>query len=280
MKNFFNNIFKFEEDKNIHNFKIDESSNNIDNNSSTINENLTLSTSLSNNIEYLKSIYKSNISSDINIREFKIPIKNKKYNASLFFIDGVTDTISINDFILKPLLLKNSIEMKDSSDNIKKSNNLAETTPKSLTVKKFNLENFIYDSLIPQASVTKENQIKNIVEKINNGFTLLLIDTIPNGFLIETKGVKFRSISEPLTEPIIKGAHQGFVENLRVNTSLIRKIINNENLVIENLTCGTETKTDVSICYMSNITNESLISEVKYRLNNINLDYIIFTNDI
>ena len=280
MKNFFNNIFKFEEDKNIHNFKIDESSNNIDNNSSTINENLTLSTSLSNNIEYLKSIYKSNISSDINIREFKIPIKNKKYNASLFFIDGVTDTISINDFILKPLLLKNSIEMKDSSTDIKKSNNLAETTPKSLTVKKFNLENFIYDSLIPQASVTKENQIKNIVEKINNGFTLLLIDTIPNGFLIETKGVKFRSISEPLTEPIIKGAHQGFVENLRVNTSLIRKIINNENLVIENLTCGTETKTDVSICYMSNITNESLISEVKYRLNNINLDYIIFPNDI
>ena len=247
MKNFFNNIFKFEEDKNIHNFKIDESSNNIDNNSSTINENLTLSTSLSNNIEYLKSIYKSNISSDINIREFKIPIKNKKYNASLFFIDGVTDTISINDFILKPLLLKNSIEMKDSSTDIKKSNNLAETTPKSLTVKKFNLENFIYDSLIPQASVTKENQIKNIVEKINNGFTLLLIDTIPNGFLIETKGVKFRSISEPLTEPIIKGAHQGFVENLRVNTSLIRKIINNENLVIENLTCGTETKTDVFV---------------------------------
>ena len=31
---------------------------------------------------------------------------------------------------------------------------------------------------------------------------------------------------------------------------------------------------------MSNITNESLISEVKYRLNNINLDYLIFPNDL
>ena len=277
--NFFTNLFKYTPSTSQNTFKLDSIPDVIsttDNTTSSTSNSTKLSSTLSSNLNYLKSIYKSLISSDINIKEFKIPIKNKTIDAALFFIDGITNMEHINNFILKPLLLKNSISMTPVQNPIKK-----QTISESiLTVKKFNLENYIYESLIPEANIKKENKFSEIIKFINQGFTLLLIDSLDISFLIETKGINQRSISPPLTEPIIKGAHQGFVENLRTNTSLLRKIINNENLIIENISIGEITKTDISICYMSNITNDSLISEIKNRLNNIAIDYIIYPNNL
>lgn len=287
MKNILRNLFEYKPEKEHHNFNIDLSPNNISPSLSEHNSTLEITSSLKSNLEYFKATFKSLISTDINIREFKIPIRNKKIDSAIFFIDGITSMTNINDFILKPLLLKNSINMKPENEakidnkkilpNIPSSKQLDD---KILTVKKFNLENFIYDSLLPEANVKKETNIKEIIKYINLGFTALFVDTLSCVFLIETKTNEHRSISPPLTEPIIKGAHQGFIENLRTNTSLIRKIINNENLIIENISVGKISKTDVSICYMSNITNDSLVAEIKYRLNNIDLDYLIYPNDL
>ena len=43
-------------------------------------------------------------------------------------------------------------------------------------------------------------------------------------------------------EIIIKGPQEAFVENIRTNTSMLRRIANNENLVIENLAVGKITR--------------------------------------
>ena len=279
MKNIIKNLFEYKPEISMHNFSLDLSPNNID--TIETKNNIELSEDLNSNLNYFKGSFKSLISSDINIRNFTITVKNKSINCAIFFIDGITNTSTINDFILKPLLLKNSINMNPTSTSENNSNNnIPSVYNKIISVKKFDLESFIFNSLIPEANVKKESNILKIIEHINMGFTALFVDTISTSFLIETKTENTRSISPPLTEPIIKGAHQGFVENIRTNTSLIRKIINNENLIIENIDVGKITKTSVAICYMGNITNDSLISEIKYRLNNINLDYVIFPNDL
>ena len=51
-------------------------------------------------------------------------------------------------------------------------------------------------------------------------------------FNIDVKGFKQRSISSPQNEIVIRGAQEAFVENLKANTSMLRRFINNENLVI------------------------------------------------
>ena len=56
---------------------------------------------------------------------------------------------------------------------------------------------------------------------------------------------------------------------------MLRRIINNENLIIEQLNIGKVTKTIVAFCYMKNIANEDLINEVRFILNNIDIDTII-----
>lgn len=84
-----------------------------------------------------------------------------------------------------------------------------------------------------------------------------------------------RSVEKPSNEIVIKGAHEAFVENIRTNTSLIRKIINNEDLTIESLSIGDVTKTTCGICYINSIANPSLVAEVKYRMNNLSVDSLL-----
>lgn len=99
-------------------------------------------------------------------------------------------------------------------------------------------------------------------------------------FDIEVKGFKQRSVDSPNNEIVIKGPHEAFVENIRTNTSLIRRIVNNENLIIENLEVGNITNTKCAICYIKNIANDDLVNEVKYRLNNLEIDSLLSAGEL
>ncbi len=232
--------------------------------------------SLPVNLEYIKTKYNTLINSDIVTREFKIPIRNIEYSAFLLYIDGMVNNDSINDFILSPLLLKNSINMKP-----KDTTSTAVSRGISVKrVKKFNLEDFIFDSLIPQNSIKKEDKFSEIVTMVNSGFCALFVDTISSAFCIETRDIKCRSISQPMNENVIKGSQEAFIENLRTNTAMIRKIVNNENLIIEQCSVGKISKTSVAICYLKNIANESLVSETKFRINNLDIDYLTSSRTI
>ena len=113
-----------------------------------------------------------------------------------------------------------------------------------------------------------------------HGNCCLIIDTLNVAFDIEVKGFKQRSVDSPDNEIVIKGPHEAFVENIRTNTSLLRRIVNNENLIIENLEVGKITKTKCAVCYMKNITNTDLVNEVKYRLNNLDIDALLSAGEL
>ena len=113
-----------------------------------------------------------------------------------------------------------------------------------------------------------------------HGNCVLFVDTLNLAFDIEVKGFKQRSIDTPNNEIVIKGPHEAFVENIRTNTSLVRRIVNNENLIIENLEIGKITKTKCAVCYMNDITNLDLVNEVKYRLNNLEIDSLLSSGEL
>lgn len=285
IKNLFKKIFTYEPKKEYF-FTIPEESNenepNINyENQQPENEKLekqTIYSSIDVNLEFMKSKYNVLINKDIIVREFTLVAQNKTYSAFLMYIDGMVNSGDMNDFILKPLMLKNRANTSDSDSETQK---VAIT--KNISVKrtkKFDLEEYIYSSLMPQNSVQKTNTFKEISDSINLGNTALFIDTLEIAFDIELKGFEKRSISPPQNEIVVRGSQEAFIENLRTNTSLIRRIINNENLIIEQMKVGKITKTPIGICYMKNITNDSLINEVKYRLNNLDLDSIISSGQL
>ena len=269
MKNFFNNFLKYKE-KNNYKFILPNTANNINISNFKNSDHKKVSADLKENLKYLKVKFNTLINSDIKTREFEVQINSRKYSACIFFIDGMVCNNDINEFILKPLLLKNSITMNSNTRNqiLAKNNSISD------------VQKYLHSCLFPENSITLEDDFFNIVPKINSGFCALFIESLPIAFCLEVKGVKTRGIEEPTTESVIKGPHEGFIENLRTNTSLLRKIINNEKLIIEEMEVGKISKTKVAICYLKDITNEDLVAETKYRINNLDIDYLISSGQL
>ena len=230
------------------------------------------------NLEYIKSKFNYPNNSDIKIREFELNARNKVYNAFLVYIDGMSDSKSINRFILNPLMLKSRANIFNKDDEVVKS-----AVANNITVKrrkKFNLVDYIYSCLIPLNDTKKVRSFKEVIEAVNFGECALFVDTIDTCFLSDVKGFDKRAIENPINEMVIKGSQEAFVESIRTNTSMIRRMVNNENLVIENAQVGVVSKTKCAICYMKDITNNSLISEVKNRINNLDIDYIVSSGEL
>lgn len=235
--------------------------------------------SLSVNLEYIKVKYNSLINSDIIIREFSLVARNRQYKALLLFIDGMVDSQLINNNVLRALMLRNRANVFDGDETQVISEGIANNISVK-RVKKFNLENYIMDSLLPQNSVKRVTTFSDAFSGVNMGNCLLFIDTLPFAFDIDVKGFKQREINTPNNEIIIQGPQEAFVENLRTNTSLLRRLVNNENLVIENIVVGKLSKTRCTVCYMKNIANSDLVAEVKYRMNNLEIDSLLSSGEL
>lgn len=256
------------------------------NEKNTIQDNITSSdkspnvfTNLNKNLDYIKTKYNLLINSDIITREFILNARGKQYKAFLLYIDGMVDAQILNDFVLETLMMRNKNNLFDNEQT----RIISESVTNNITVrkvKKFDLANYIESCLVPQNNIEKNNSFENIFSGVNSGNCALFVDTLNVAFDIDVKGFKQRSIDKPENEIVIKGSHEAFVENLRTNTSLLRRFTNNENLVIESLEVGNLTKTKCAVCYMQNIANNDLVSEIKYRINNLDVDSILSSGQL
>ena len=233
-----------------------------------------VSPSLTENLDFIKYTYNYIINSDIKIREFILNIRNRQYNAFLVYIDGMVDADSINQFILQVLMLKNKSNTYTGSIEEVTLN----TSNQNIKIQKkdtFSLAEYIYQSLLPQNDVQKISNFDDIIPNINSGSCALFVDTINSAFVMDVKGFEKRSIEAPKNEAVIRGPQEAFIEAIRTNTSLIRRGVNNENLIIEDISVGEVSKTKCAVCYIQNIANNELVAEVKYRLNNLGVDYLL-----
>ena len=195
--------------------------------------NETVYPSIDVNLEYIKVKYNVLINSDIKIREFFINAKNRQYRAFLLYIDGMIDTESINKFVIEPLMLKNISNTNSSDENIVST--AVTNNAVVRRIKKFNLVDYISECLIPQNDISTSTKFKDVFKQVNSGISALFVDTINTVFLIDAKGFEKRSITPPENEIVIRGPQEGFIESIRTNTSLLRRFVNNENFIIEDM---------------------------------------------
>lgn len=260
----------------------DGSNYNLDNNTTKDVEPQKIFTEIDKNLDFLKYKYNALICNDVIIREFSLLAQNIEYKAFVMYIDGMVDSPVINEFILSPLMMRNRANIFDD----KQKKFVSEEMIDNVTLKNFkkskekNLVDFIYNSLIPQNSVDKVTDFSDVYSAINMGNCMLFVDSLDTAFNLDVKGFKQRNIDSPSNEVVVRGSQEAFVENIRTNTSMIRRLVNNENLVIETLTVGQITKTQVSIGYIKSLANEDLVAEVRYRINNLSVDYLISSGQL
>lgn len=218
-----------------------------------------ISKDLSVNLEYMKKVYSIPQNGDMMLREFDIVVKDKVIPAFMLFYDGMVDRKVINDDILQPLMLLSNLDIKGDDKNIAK---------------------YIRSHILPHNQLKEVKEYIKVIYEINFGGCGIFVDGIDVAFAADVKGWEHRTVERPNTEIVIRGPQEGFTEILRVNTALIRKIVKDEDLIVENIEIGRRSKTPCSMLYIKDIANDSLVNEMRRRLDNIKIDYIVDSGEL
>lgn len=128
---------------------------------------------------------------------------------------------------------------------------------------------------IPTSSVFLTYDFDELLQNIMSGITIFIVDGINYAICCESKKSEKREISEPQTEKNVKGPHEGFIEDLNVNMSILRKIIRNNNLKFKTLKLGTTTNQTTAIAYIEGIANPQMIDTLYNKLSTINYDGLL-----
>lgn len=94
-------------------------------------------------------------------------------------------------------------------------------------------------------------------------------------FAVLTSAMAKRALSEPTNEMGVRGPHDGFIEDIFVNLSLIRRRLPDPNLKADETVIGRRTQTRVAVVYLADVANPDLVLEVKRRLAKIDIDGVL-----
>jgi spore germination protein KA len=137
-----------------------------------------------------------------------------------------------------------------------------------------NISQYIKKNIMPFNQIKEVKEYQKVIDEVNFGGLGLFVDGMDSAITADVKGWGARGVERPNTELVIRGPQEGFNETVRTNTALIRKRLKDEDLIVENLAIGERSKTPVSMLYIKDIANESLVSEVRRRLKSIKIDYL------
>ena len=161
------------------------------------------------------------------------------------FVDAVTDKELLGEQVVRPLL---HYEGKLT----------AEEVGKKLT----------------SPELRQDKSFDKLAEEILAGNPVVLWEGADEGIIAGTKKVFVRAISEPPTDVTIKGPREGFIEDIKINVSLVRRRLKTPELKVEMLKVGRRSQTFVAVCYLEGTTPEQTVKAVKEKLEKIDIDII------
>jgi spore germination protein len=189
---------------------------------------------------------------DLVTRTFKIG--DSHYQCVIVFIDGLVDKDLLNEQVIKNLQLGVAISKKELPQDGKKR------------------LNELINEVLSANEITIVKTIDDILCAILSGDTALFIDGTDEAVIIGSKGWESRGIEEPQSEALVRGPREGFTENIRTNTVLLRRSIRDPNFRLEPYKIGRRSKKDLMIAYVEGIVHPQILAEVKKRIKSIDID--------
>ena len=167
-------------------------------------------------------------------------IVKKINNINVVFLESVCDSNKLNEFIFKNMKIK----------------------------KYYSLRN-----LVTAPSVVYVDDYDKLEFYLTNGFAVVFDDK--EVLVCEVKGNLFRAINIPTQEASINGPKDSFNESILTNLGLIKRRIKSDKLVNEDMYVGRKTLTKVSVLYLSDITDKSMVDDISKKIKDIDIDGII-----
>src|SRR5690625_1496934 len=162
---------------------------------------------------------------------------------AVFYISYLVDTNKLEEFILTPLLNKDTSWTNDSLLNE-----------------------------IPLDEGTTVKTIEEMIENLLTGNVYTYIEQEKEVVLFPVENIEERSLEKAETESIIIGSQIAFTESLSTNLNLIRTNINSPDLVTEKIMVGERFPKEVRIVYFNSLANSSDVNTIRQRISDLIVD--------
>ena len=127
------------------------------------------------------------------------------------------------------------------------------------------------DRYITFSETNVTDDVETITTSVLLGKTLLLMDGLAGGALMDAKDYPSRNVSEPADGKVLRGAHDGFIESVVPNMALLRRRIRDPHLTMESWKAGTRSRNDIVLCYLDDRADPELLDEIRQKLKKIDV---------
>ena len=135
------------------------------------------------------------------------------------------------------------------------------------------------DTYITYIQCKTENDIKKLITQILSGAVALIVEGFTKAVIIDCRTFPARGVQEPESDKVLRGSHEGFVETVIFNTALIRRKIRNPNLTMKVYQIGSESKTDVVVCYLEDVVDRKQLDILTKKLQSINPKHLSMSQE-
>lgn len=198
--------------------------------------------SLKANVDYINTILPVKESFDVIQRDIIIGERQ----STFYFIDGFTKDDTMQKLMSSFFMIKKD-DMPSTATGFSK-------------------------MAVSYVEVDVINDFDAVIKNILSGVTCLFVEGYEACIAIDCRTYPARSVDEPEKDKALRGSRDGFVETIVFNTALMRRRIRDPHLVMKMFDVGRSSRTDVTMCYMSDRVDQELLQKITDKINAIDCD--------
>lgn len=203
---------------------------------------------LADNIAALQTLFNAPLNKDLVVRRFE----TCGFSAALLYIEGMAGSQALGEGVLRPCL----------------------TAPPAPELPAQERTNHLAQAVLSLAGTASSDLMSELVQALLDGQSALLAEGCGQALILETRGYEKRGVERPQNESVVIGAQQGFVENLRTNITLIRRVVRSPMLITEMLQVGCQIPSQVALVYLKGVASQPILEEVRRRILSLKVDYL------
>ena len=217
---------------------------------------ISLSGDLSGDVRVFRDRFRASDNADVIIRRFR----SGAFFSALVTIDGMTDTREIDENILKPCM---ALPHDAGAD-----------VPPEARV------GYLMENAVSVLPTETKSRFDELIADALSGQSVLLCDGCPAACVMDTRGFEKRAVGRPEAEQVVLGPHESFGESIRTNITLLRRIVQREELMTEFLSVGGAMKTRCALLYLRGTADEAMLARVRRRLAACQSDFALSAGEI
>ncbi len=139
---------------------------------------------------------------------------------------------------------------------------------------------YIQEHMLMSSDRPTAENYGDLMRLLHSGFAVLIADKMTSALAFGVQGYASRGVQEPSGEGNILGSHEGFVETVRTNMSMLRRRLKTPELVMKLMIKGSKSHTDICLCYMKDRVPKQLLDRIMESLDEIELESVLSTGYI